>query len=557
MKTTLLLLVSFLIVAPSAGFAQTIPGDTPAAVQKREGDIRDYYELKRKLEGAKEIRPEEGVTDRTTPPPSTAGDGQRIAISRIDTDRSDILTDVEVRGITAPYEGKEASIRELFSIVDKINALYQQKGYLTARAILPPQKVEGGIIKIRLIEARVGRISVTGNRHTREWYLTSRIGLGEGDLVRLKTLEDDLLYFNATNDVQLRAEVTPGAVTGTTDLALQAREPDNYRVSLFIDNAGGKTVGQERFGLSLHDASLFGLRDPLSFGGIFADGTASVHAAYNVPFTPWGTRLGITYDYSHIWITSGTFKPLDVSGDSDSLGLTLSQPLLVRPTMTANGFAGFYWKKSSTDVGDTTIIENKTRTLQAGGDLLSVDRYGSWFTRHVVTQGFREFGGDKNFCKYNGDLVRTLNLPAEFSTLLRASGQVSGNNLLPSSEQFQLGGIATVRGFNEGLLVGDDGYFVSAELNLPLFPTDASLFDIRLRPLLKGALFVDHGGAFPFKGNNQSITHNDFLTSSGFGLIVNVNRYFSGRVDFGFPVGTHDPDPGTVRVHFSLRSEIF
>jgi len=256
-------------------------------------------------------------------------------------------------------------------------------------------------------------------------------------------------------------------------------------------------------------------------------------------------------------MTSGAFEPLHVEGNSYSLGLTLSQSLIVRPALSINGFTGFYWKKSSTDFDEATIFETRVRTLPVGGDLLAIDNYGTWFTRHVVTQGFKDFGGDRSFFKYNGDLVRTLNLPAELSALLRLSGQVSGNNLLPSSEQFQIGGIATVRGFYEGLLVGDDGYFVSAELDFPLFPADTSLFDVRLRPLLKGALFVDHGGAFPYKGNNESIDHNDFLTSTGFGFTLNLTKYLTGRIDVGFPLGNHESDPDTVRVHFSLRSEIF
>lgn len=557
MKTVLIVIASLLFFVPVPANAQTLRSDTPGAVQTRESDVREYYELKRKLEKAKDLRPEEEVTDKTkeAPPPAVDG-GQRIFISRIVTDRSDILTDEELRAIISPYEGKETSIRELFAVVDKINDLYRKKGYLTARAILPPQKVEAGTIRIRLVEGRVGAISVEGNRHTWDWFFTSRVHLKEGDLVRLNTLEEDLFYFNATNDVKMRAEVKPGATTGTTDLILKAQEPDNYRAMLFIDNAGGQTVGQERIGLTLQDLSLLGLRDSLTLGGILADGTMAGHVSYNVPVTPAGTRLGVAYNYNQIWITSGTFETLKVEGNSSTVGLTLSQPLMVRPTLSINGFAGFNWKKSTSDFDNVTIFQNRTRTLMLGGDMLSIDAYGTWFTRHAITQGFKDFGGDRSFFKFNGDLVRTLNLPAESMVLLRASGQASGNSLLPSSEQFQIGGLATVRGFYEGLLIGDDGYFVSAELGLPLFPEGASLLDVQLRPLLKGAIFVDHGGAFPFKGGNESIDHNDFLTSSGFGIILNLTKYLSGRIDVAFPLGDHEPDTGTARVHFSLRSEI-
>jgi len=557
-KTTLALITAIILLVPVRGNAQPPRSETPDAIQRRETEIREYYELKRKLDKAqKQLVPEDGVTDRTREAAPPAADGGRmIFISRIVTDRSDILTEQELRAITLPYEGKEASIRELFSLLERINDLYRQKGYLTARAILPPQKVEAGTVRIRLVEGRVGTISMEGNRYTRDSFFASRMHLKQGDLVRLHTLEEDLFRINATNDVRVRADVKPGAATGTTDLILKVQEPDNYRISLFVDNAGGSNVGQERVGLTLQDVSLFGFRDSLALGGILADGTTSGHASYSAPVAPVGTRLGIAYDYNQVSITSGTFETVRVDGDSHNLGLTLFQPLLVRPTLIINGTAGFYWKDSSTDFDHVTIFRNRSRNLTLGGDLLSIDTFGNWFTRQTITQGFNDFGGNRSFFKYNGDLVRTLNLPADSLLLLRASGQVSANNLLPSSEQFQIGGVATVRGFNEGLLIGDDGYFVSAEANFPLFPQEASLFDVRLRSLLKGAIFADHGGAFPFKGGGEGINHNDFLTSTGFGMILNFTKYLAGRVDFGFPIGDYASDPGTVRVHFSVRSDL-
>ena len=35
---------------------------------------------------------------------------------------------------------------------------------------------------------------------------------------------------------------------------------------------------------------------------------------------------------------------------------------------------------------------------------------------------------------------------------------------------FQTGGLATVRGYSEGLLMGKNGYYASAELMFPLLP---------------------------------------------------------------------------------------
>ena len=41
---------------------------------------------------------------------------------------------------------------------------------------------------------------------------------------------------------------------------------------------------------------------------------------------------------------------------------------------------------------------------------------------------------------------------------------------IPYLDQFQSGGLVTVRGYSEGLLIGRSGYLVSAELQFPVAP---------------------------------------------------------------------------------------
>ena len=64
-----------------------------------------------------------------------------------------------------------------------------------------------------------------------------------------------------------------------------------------------------------------------------------------------------------------------------------------------------------------------------------------------------------------------------------------------------------------------------------------------VKEVLKGALFFDHGGAFPYKGAGESITDDDFLTSLGLGLLFNFNRFINGRVFWGVPLQDHEDNP--------------
>ena len=91
--------------------------------------------------------------------------------------------------------GQRMSMEQLQEVLDQINRLYDEKQFITARAVLPPQTIEHGVVRIQLVEGRVGDITVADNQATKEAYFLNRISLQPGDLVRLDVLEQDLLYF--------------------------------------------------------------------------------------------------------------------------------------------------------------------------------------------------------------------------------------------------------------------------------------------------------------------------------------------------------------------------
>ncbi len=77
----------------------------------------------------------------------------------------------------------------------------------------------------------------------------------------------------------------------------------------------------------------------------------------------------------------------------------------------------------------------------------------------------------------------------------------------------------------------------------------------RLEEVLKGAIFFDHGGAFPYKGHGESINSEDFLTSLGLGLLFNFNKYINGRVFWGVPLDDHEGNSAGM-VNFYLWANI-
>ena len=49
-------------------------------------------------------------------------------------------------------------------VADLITDIYRRKGYVTSRAYLPPQRVEQGILEIRIVEGITGDIDIIGTK---------------------------------------------------------------------------------------------------------------------------------------------------------------------------------------------------------------------------------------------------------------------------------------------------------------------------------------------------------------------------------------------------------
>lgn len=102
-------------------------------------------------------------------------DTKGVYVNSVQVSPSEILSQEEITNVVQGLVGKNVFINDIQAAIDGINALYSSKGYVTARAFLPEQKVEGGKIYIELIESKIGELAVTNNRWTSAGHITKRM----------------------------------------------------------------------------------------------------------------------------------------------------------------------------------------------------------------------------------------------------------------------------------------------------------------------------------------------------------------------------------------------
>ena len=511
-------------------------------------------------------------------------DTQSVYVNTVEVSPSQILSKQEVSSLVQPLIGKNVYISDIKNVVEGLNRLYAGKGFVTARAFLPEQSVDNGHIKIELIESKVGNVTVEENRWTKDSYIKNRINPKEGELFDIVELEHDIMDFNRYNEgINLTANLKAGEKEGTTDVELKAHERFPFHVMGMMDNAGRYSTGRIRGGAMITADSLFGQRDKLSLGSYFSGGSTSPFIDYNFPVNSKDGRVGFMFSSTLAKVKYGTplMKLMDLKSRSYTYSLYYTQPLVRKPGFELKSYASLNYKRSASWSGLLDKVGfphdgrlgylDEVTSADVALNLRKDTKYGIWYLNQGVGYAAPILNNRSNYFKIFGGAVRLHDFSHGVIGQVRANYQVIPNNkYIPYIDQFQAGGMATVRGYAEGSMIGKNGFFTSAELMFPLLPRQITGPRSKekipfIGKYVKGALFADVGGIFPQAGSEMDQLYKPehhhgsyFMASVGMGLRVQLPGDLTGRVYWGYPLinSTYlDRDRKVGRFHFELTME--
>ncbi len=475
-----------------------------------------------------------------------------IFVKGISINESGILSDEEIQLLADSVIEKNVTFTDLENLVQNFNYIFAQKGYVTARAFIPPQTIENGIVKIELVEGTIGKITFENNKWTKTSYIKKRINQKEGSIFDVAELEQDIVKFNKYNDrINLKASLYKGEVEGTTDVKIEAKEDFPFHIMGVMDNAGRKTIGELRGGLMLSADSLLGYRDKLSLGAYASKHSITPFADYNIPVNKKDGRVGFTFSSSFANVGEGPYKIFDIESRSFNYALYYTHPLVRKPHFELTSYSAINYKQASTSFSGVTIYTDKISSFETALNARIDTKRGIWYINQGVYQAFPIFSEESKYFKYTGNIVRLHDFGKGIVGQLRGMYQFSPKDVMPYIDQFQAGGLASVRGYSEGLLIGRSGYLLSGELMFPIAPQKITIKRKGektqvpfLGQFVKGLVFVDHAGVMPFKGEGpgkRSINQSDYMISMGFGLRINLPGDAQARLYWACPL-MHNPN---------------
>lgn len=139
-----------------------------------------------------------------------AAPGLRFRLQSVQTNPS-VLLDAEALSATwAGQLGQEISLDDVRTIVARINDLYWASGHYAAQAVLPPQRIADGVLRLELIEGRVERLVTNSDEPAVQALAGQVFGLNPGEVFIGPRLQERLARFNRGSDTRFYASLKPG-----------------------------------------------------------------------------------------------------------------------------------------------------------------------------------------------------------------------------------------------------------------------------------------------------------------------------------------------------------
>ncbi|QMV66136.1 ShlB/FhaC/HecB family hemolysin secretion/activation protein [Pseudomonas berkeleyensis] len=423
--------------------------------------------------------------------------GPRLQVNGFVLDGNQAMSSAELLAQLDDLTGRELTVGQLQGAANRITRLYRERGYPLARAYLPAQEIEGGRVKIAVLEGRFGQVQLNDQAGLRGSALAPLATLQAGDAVQGKPLERSLLLLQDTPGIEVKSTLRPGTSTGTADLLVDVQSAPLISGSVDADNYGNRFVGEYRLGGTLNLNNPLGFGDRLTLRAMGSEEDQRYgRIAYQLPLGPWATQFGVAYsdmDYQ----LGKDFEDLDAHGNARITSVFALQPLVRSRDFSLYGQLQFDDKRLKDDIdlfdqksdkrARVTIVSltGNSRDMLLGGGVNSFAlawSQGSLNIDGAAAQRADDFtsGTAGQFHKLNPSLVRLQRLSERFSLYTQLQGQWADGNL-DSSEKLYLGGAYGVRAYPQGEASGDQGWLANVELRYAL------------NEAWQLSTFVDHG----------------------------------------------------------------
>jgi hemolysin activation/secretion protein len=497
-------------------------------------------------------QPDQGVSQAAQEP--------KFEIRSFLVEGASLLTKEEIEGAVGPFSGRDKDFADVQRALEALERAYTDKGYSAVQVILPEQELDKGVVRFKIVEARIARLVIEGSKFFDEDNIRRSLpSVRAGEAPNIHNVADNLRVVNESPAKQTTVLLRGGSEEGQVDAVVRITDENPVKYSLTMDNSGTQHTGIYRVGVGYQNSNLWNRDHVLSMQYVTSP---SDHAhpnttdlttnrnvfifggSYRIPLYSFGDSLDISAGYSNV--NSGVIQNLfNVSGSGSIFGLRYNANLRKWGEVEQRLAFGADWRgyRNQVTVADTPLVPDITVHP------ISVTYYGVYRTGasetsfnlgafknlpggndgHTKAFEASRVGAEPNYFIFRYGINHLQAFANEWQMRLGFNGQMTRDRLV-SGEQFGIGGADSVRGFLEREVVNDNGYRGTAEFYTPDYASSIPFLPggSRLRTLF----FYDWGLTrrySPLLGEQMQSA----IASYGLGFRFSRGTNMSFRFDFG------------------------
>ncbi len=434
---------------------------------------------------------------------------------RFSVDKYDIIGEnplgQQAYAVLAPFIGDQYGLEGLSAAADALEQALSKQGYSFHRVSLPPQELFSGSVILEIVQFRIGAIEVTGNKHFNADNIKRSIpALKEGEAPNTTQVSQSVKAANTNASKSIVLRFNEGEEPDTIDAELKVidKNPQTYFMSL--DNSGGHATEPVRMTLGYQHGNLFNLDHSMTLTVTTApkdtDTATQFGVSYQIPFYEYASRLSFLVSDSES-NTGEVGNNNLITGKGSVFGMTYSQSVFASSKVDQNWSIGITYK-----LFDNTLINTTTKVLSlplelaynfshrgaksivSGGLSVSSNIQSGANNTDLAYKNARDNNATSSWQAVRYHLSYDYLFKQDWLLHIGLTGQSSGDSLI-SGEQFGVGGSASLRGFEERSINGDEGHNIRVELWMP------SISQVRL------LIFADSA--------NIKLKESDALSNSG------------------------------------------
>ncbi len=462
------------------------------------------------------------------------------------------------------YLDKEVSMADVYILAADFTAKYRNDGYILSKVTVPPQRIEKGLIRVKVIEGYISKINIKGDSSDSD-RLLKKFGkrIRRSRPLKAAILERYTLLANDLPGLQVKSVLSPSKKKkGASELTFLVKH-QVLEGSLGFDNRGSKFSGQMVGSVSIKENSALGLAESTELLVTSSTQTEEVKYAkvtHTEPLGFDGAQFSLSGSLS--WTKPGhTLKEFEVQGKSNVVNALITHPWIRTREENLTSFFGFSTLNSKTDVLGELSSRDRLRSIYFRTGYDWVDTYGGVNLIKVeLRRGFNLLDatktgtanltrsrGQSDYSKISGGLTRLQYLAPRWMLFASSAWQYSFSHLL-ASEEFTVGGSEFGRGYDFSEVSGDQGWSAKAELRFAQSLRKKYLRDMQY------FVFLDYGAVWE-KGAAEGTDAKQTLVSKGGGVRYNLSRQLSGYFELAKPLAARVESED--HKHFRLFFKVF